>query len=197
LSLTIREFWNAYQDGARTTAIYLEAPLIKDGELSPHIYGALSLLSETGELAGPVTKMLRRNESVNQRGYHADLISEIGDCLWSVAAICSDASIEMGVVMAAALKECEYDGIGEFVAKQDLRVYGPACTITLGTDAAAVVDYISGEDNHPLDAETMENLLSDYLIDLELLAMTYQINLRFCAEANLEKLGARMGANRI
>jgi len=197
MSLTVREFWNAYQDGARTTAVYLEAPLIKDGTLSPHIYGALSLVSETGELAGPVTKMLRRNEGINHRSYHADLVSEIGDCLWSVAAICSDANIEMGVVMAASLKECECDGVGEFVTKQDPYIYGPACAITLGMDAAAVVDYISGQDNHPLDAETVENLLSDYLIDLELLGMTYQISLRFCAEANLEKLGTRMGENRI
>lgn len=81
---------NDYQNQASKTAIYNDADVI--------IYPALGLVSEAGEVAGKVKKVLRDhngNFSPEDRWAIAD---EIGDVLWYIAALCFDMGTPLEVV---------------------------------------------------------------------------------------------------
>lgn len=81
---------NDYQNQASRTAIYNDADVI--------IYPALGLVSEAGEVAGKVKKVLRDhngNFSPEDRWAIAD---EIGDVLWYIAALCFDMGTPLEVV---------------------------------------------------------------------------------------------------
>lgn len=81
---------NDYQNQASRTAIYNDADVI--------IYPALGLVSEAGEVAGKIKKVLRDhngNFSPEDRWAIAD---EIGDVLWYIAALCFDMGTPLEVV---------------------------------------------------------------------------------------------------
>jgi len=77
-----------YQAQASKTAIYDEADVVT--------YPALGLVSEAGEVAGKVKKIMR-----DQKGQfmlpenRAAVGKEIGDVLWYIAALCSDLGLDM------------------------------------------------------------------------------------------------------
>lgn len=79
-----------YQDQATKTAIYNDADVI--------IYPSLGLLSEAGEVAGKVKKVLRdRNGNFSPEDRWA-IADELGDVLWYVAALCYDLGTPMELV---------------------------------------------------------------------------------------------------
>ena len=71
-----------YQTQAGKTAIYNEADTI--------VYPALALASETGEVAGKISKVMRDNNSVFSPEKREEIADEVGDCLWNLSALCTD-----------------------------------------------------------------------------------------------------------
>ena len=77
-----------YQQAARQTAIYTE----------PVIYPVLGLCSEAGELAGKIKKVIRDNGGEITAKQRLDILKELGDVLWYVAAIASDFDCQLSTV---------------------------------------------------------------------------------------------------
>lgn len=83
---------NVYQEMAAKTAIYSSAHQI--------LYPALGLVGEAGEVANKVKKMMR--DGTFDR---AAVVSELGDVLWYIAALCRDLNVEMNDVALDNLKK--------------------------------------------------------------------------------------------
>lgn len=79
---------NEYQQQASRTAIYEDKI----------IYPTLGLVGEAGEIANKVKKVLRDNRGELQEDVRQNLISELGDVLWYVAALATDLKIELSKV---------------------------------------------------------------------------------------------------
>lgn len=82
-----------YQTEAAKTAVYPEDVSVT--------YPVLGLASEAGEVAGKLKKIMRGDDNGNR---HLDddkvkaISAELGDCLWYIAAVCTDLGIDMGHV---------------------------------------------------------------------------------------------------
>lgn len=83
---------NAYQEMASKTAIYNSTHQI--------LYPALGLVGEAGEVANKVKKMMR-DGSFDR----AAVVSELGDVLWYIAALCRDLNVDMNDVALDNLKK--------------------------------------------------------------------------------------------
>jgi len=81
---------NDYQRQAATTAIYPASVQV--------LYPTLGLAGEAGEVANKVKKILRDGKLDKEA-----IGSEIGDCLWYIAAICKDLGLKMEDVAQANL----------------------------------------------------------------------------------------------
>ena len=68
---------NEYQNEAMKTAVYPLASAIE--------YTALGLVSEAGEVAGKVKKMIRDNDGVLDQPTREKLMDEYSDVLWYVS----------------------------------------------------------------------------------------------------------------
>lgn len=79
-----------YQTQASKTAIYNDADVI--------IYPALGLLSEAGEVAGKVKKVLRDKNGHFDPDEREKIADEVGDVLWYIASLCTDLGIGMETV---------------------------------------------------------------------------------------------------
>ena len=79
---------NTYQQHASETAIYKDKL----------IYPTLGLAGEAGEIANKVKKILRDNSGNLQESVREDLICELGDVLWYVAALATDLNVELSEV---------------------------------------------------------------------------------------------------
>lgn len=79
-----------YQTQASRTAVYNDADVI--------IYPALGLISEAGEVAGKVKKVLRDNNGQFDPEKREAIADEVGDVLWYIASLCTDLGIGMEVV---------------------------------------------------------------------------------------------------
>jgi len=79
---------NEYQQRASETAIYKDKL----------IYPTLGLAGEAGEIANKVKKILRDNAGDLQEDVRQNLISELGDVLWYVAALATDLKTELSEV---------------------------------------------------------------------------------------------------
>lgn len=79
-----------YQTQAVKTAIYDDADYI--------VYPALGLLSEAGEVAGKVKKVLRDNKGNFTPELREQIAEEVGDVLWYLASLCSDLGVDMASV---------------------------------------------------------------------------------------------------
>lgn len=84
--------FNTYQTEAMKTAIYPENKAI--------VYTCLGLLSEAGEIAGKVKKVIRDKNGVFDDDVTDAISHEIGDVLWYVAALCKALDISMAHVAA-------------------------------------------------------------------------------------------------
>ena len=79
---------NTYQQEAAKTAIYS----------NKLIYPTLGLAGEAGEIANKVKKILRDNSGELEEDDRQNLISELGDVLWYVAALATDLKTELSEV---------------------------------------------------------------------------------------------------
>ena len=79
---------NTYQQEAAKTAIYS----------NKLIYPTLGLAGEAGEIANKVKKILRDNSGNLQESVREDLICELGDVLWYIAALATDLNVELSEV---------------------------------------------------------------------------------------------------
>lgn len=86
---------NTYQQQASETAIY-------NNKL---IYPTLGLAGEAGEIANKVKKVLRDNSGELQESVRQDLISELGDVLWYVAALATDLKTELSEVASRNIEK--------------------------------------------------------------------------------------------
>lgn len=82
--------FNNYQFRAAKTAIYP-----KEG-LQGLLYTSLGLVSEAGEVAGKVKKILRDDQSVISPDRHEQLVDELGDVLWYCAMVADELGITLG-----------------------------------------------------------------------------------------------------
>jgi NTP pyrophosphatase (non-canonical NTP hydrolase) len=79
-----------YQSQAAKTAVYNDADVI--------IYPALGLLSEAGEVAGKIKKVLRDTNGQFSPEERWAIADEVGDVLWYIAALCEDMGTPMELV---------------------------------------------------------------------------------------------------
>lgn len=78
---------NQYQEQAKATAIYPESSAI--------VYPILGLVGEAGELANKYKKVMRDDNGILYDEKKAALISELGDCLWYIAALANDLGVTL------------------------------------------------------------------------------------------------------
>ena len=76
-----------YQDEATKTAIYSEGSKIN--------YPILGLVGEAGELANKYKKVLRDDGGILHPEKRKDMIKELGDVLWYVAALARDLGADL------------------------------------------------------------------------------------------------------
>ena len=76
-----------YQTQASKTAIYPECDVIT--------YPALGLVSEAGEVAGKVKKVLRDHSGQFLPEQREAIADEVGDCLWYIASLATDLGMGM------------------------------------------------------------------------------------------------------
>lgn len=81
---------NVYQEGAAKTAIYPET--VK------YIYPTLGLCGEAGEVAEKVKKVFRDKGGVFSDEVKEEIIKELGDVMWYLAALASDFGIDLNDV---------------------------------------------------------------------------------------------------
>ena len=86
---------NTYQQEAAKTAIYS----------NKLIYPTLGLAGEAGEIANKVKKILRDNSGELQEDVRQNLISELGDVLWYVAALATDLKTELSEVASKNIEK--------------------------------------------------------------------------------------------
>lgn len=85
--------FNDYQAEAKETAIYPEDYAV--------VYPTLGLASESGEIASKVKKCIRDHTQFDRQ----DMVRELGDVLWYVAAIASDLGITLQEVAEANINK--------------------------------------------------------------------------------------------
>ncbi len=86
-----------YQTEAVQTAVYNEKYKV--------LYPALLLSEEAGEVAGKISKMLRDNNGKLTKEIRENLIKEMGDCLWALAALAEDLNTSLTDVAIANLNK--------------------------------------------------------------------------------------------
>ena len=85
-----------YQELSRRTATY---PGAGDNIVSP----TLGLAGEAGEVAEKVKKLLRDDDGVMSRERREALAGELGDVLWYVAQLATEAGLDLDVIAGANL----------------------------------------------------------------------------------------------
>jgi len=92
--------FNKYQQLARQTAVY---PDIGNNI----VYPTLGLAGETGEFVEKIKKMIRDDNGVLTSERKAALIKELGDVLWYVSNICSEAEIPFDIVAQTNIEKLQ------------------------------------------------------------------------------------------
>lgn len=92
-----------YQRSAVATAIYGTGVAVS--------YPALGLCGEAGEVANKVKKIFRDDQGVVTEEKRTSLKSEIGDCLWYLAALCRD--------LGLSLAEAATDNIAKLARRKE------------------------------------------------------------------------------
>jgi len=85
-----------YQAGARETAVY---PQLGDNLLYP----TLGLCGEAGEVAEKIKKMVRDDGGALSEERRAALAGELGDVLWYVAQLATEARLDLEAIAGANL----------------------------------------------------------------------------------------------
>ena len=87
-----------YQEGARATAVY---PGCGDNLLYP----TLGLCGEAGEVAEKVKKAIRDDGGILTEDRREALAAELGDVLWYVAQLATEAGLELDAIAEANLQK--------------------------------------------------------------------------------------------
>ena len=87
-----------YQQRSRATAVY-------PGAGDNLLYPTLGLCGEAGEVAEKVKKMVRDDAGVLTAERRAALAKELGDVLWYVAQVATEADLDLDVIAAANLEK--------------------------------------------------------------------------------------------
>jgi NTP pyrophosphatase (non-canonical NTP hydrolase) len=87
-----------YQEAAASTAVYPDLG-------SNLYYPALGLAGEAGELCNKVKKIMRDDDGRLTEESRAVISKEIGDVLWYVAAMCSEAGLSLEVVASENIEK--------------------------------------------------------------------------------------------
>ncbi len=87
-----------YQARSRATAVY-------PGAGDNLLYPTLGLCGEAGEVAEKVKKMVRDDGGVLSDERRAALSAELGDVLWYVAQLATEAGLELDAVAGANLEK--------------------------------------------------------------------------------------------
>jgi NTP pyrophosphatase (non-canonical NTP hydrolase) len=85
-----------YQERSRATAVY-------PGAGANLLYPTLGLCGEAGEVAEKIKKMVRDDAGVLSAERRADLAKELGDVLWYVAQIATEADLDLDAIAAGNL----------------------------------------------------------------------------------------------
>ena len=87
--------FNEYQKNAVSLAIY--------GAGNKIIYPTLGLVGEAGEVADKIKKVLRDNNGNFTDAIKFEIIKELGDVLWYIAALAEDLDYDLEAVATANL----------------------------------------------------------------------------------------------
>lgn len=90
--------FSEYQRASRATAVYPNA-----GE--DLTYPALGLCGEAGEVAEKVKKAIRDDGGVLSEERRAALAAELGDVLWYLSQLATEADLDLDVIAAANLEK--------------------------------------------------------------------------------------------
>ena len=82
---------SAYQERSRVTAVYPDAG-------ANLLYPTLGLCGEAGEVAEKVKKMIRDDGGVLSPERRGALAGELGDVLWYVAQLATEAGLDLDVI---------------------------------------------------------------------------------------------------
>lgn len=93
--------FNNYQFRAAKTAIYPKE------DLQGLTYTTLGLVSEAGEVAGKVKKIIRDDSSKISPERHEQLIDELGDVLWYCAMVADELGVTLGYVAGRNISKLE------------------------------------------------------------------------------------------
>lgn len=88
----------AYQQRSRGTAVY-------PGAGDNLLYPTLGLCGEAGEVAEKVKKMLRDDDGMLSDERRAAIAKELGDVLWYVAQVATEAELDLDEVASANLEK--------------------------------------------------------------------------------------------
>lgn len=89
-----------YQRRTRDTAIY---PGVGEGTLSAISYTALGLVSEAGEVAGKIKKVIRDQGGEVSRETRLALVAELGDVAWYLARLTDEINVDLDEILVANL----------------------------------------------------------------------------------------------
>jgi NTP pyrophosphatase (non-canonical NTP hydrolase) len=89
---------STYQRRSRDTAVYPDAG-------ANLVYPALGLCGESGEVAEKVKKAIRDDGGVLTAERREALAAELGDVLWYVAQVATEADLDLAEVAAANLEK--------------------------------------------------------------------------------------------
>jgi NTP pyrophosphatase (non-canonical NTP hydrolase) len=90
--------FSEYQSRSRATAVYPDAG-------SNIVYPALGLCGEAGETAEKVKKAIRDDGGTLTEERRAAIAAELGDVLWYVAQLATEAELELEEIAAANLEK--------------------------------------------------------------------------------------------
>jgi len=103
--------FNEYQAAAKTTALYLDEVKKTFKNLPEGIIKMLGVsyaglgMGEVGEVQGKVKKIIRDCGGILTEKHKEEIKKELGDCLWYIAAMCTELDIDMNTVAEANIKK--------------------------------------------------------------------------------------------
>lgn len=174
---------NEYQKKARETAIYFN---VKNGQM---LYPALGIVSECGEVAGKVKKLIRDDNWEMKSDRATAIAKELGDCCWYLANVCSDTNLDLKMMY-----EMRCTSIIHRIRKLTL----PRLTLSLNryaNDIAGILDRWSYEYdcclNESVRFKELPINLSNIIMYIEEIAHRCGYTLEEIYIANTEKLAGR------
>lgn len=189
---------NDYQVAAMATAVYPEYVGLA--------YTSLGLAGEAGEIANKVKKVYRDNDGELTRQAQADLMDELGDVLWYVAALATENGISLEHLVTYVQEDVLWEIPLTFnsYSKQSLDTDGitsePLYYAVLHMcNSAGNAAFYGVLDNHRPSYDQWERLMpiEHVLHYIARIALILGVNLDDVAAHNLEKLAARKARNAI